>query len=312
MRRLYRPVLWSAGIACASAVAFMLGGYATDVYRKMLIWIALALSFNFLFGVAGQVAFSHFAFAGIGAYAIVILSVKLGLPFGVAFVLAIILCTVLALLVAIPATRLEGFYLALATLAFAQLVTVVLNEGGNLTGGTGGIAGYRLPAVFGLTVRGPWYTVLLVLLVAFTLLVLQRLDQSYFGRACRALRDNSSAAAAMGVDIARTKVIAFTVASALAGLAGIGYAYVDNVINPPVFGLENMFLLLFMVIVGGLGSPLGAIVGTVFLYLAPFVLEPLVGPGFLVVFGVLVVLTILFRPGGLAGLRSLVPVRKPA
>jgi branched-chain amino acid transport system permease protein len=218
----------------------------------------------------------------------------------------------LALVVAIPATRLEGFYLALATLAFSQLVLVVLSEGGDLTGGTGGIAGYRLPALFGVVIRGPWYTVLLVLLVAFTLWFLRRLDQSWFGRACRALRDNSAAAAAMGVDVARTKVIAFTVTSTLAGLAGISYAYIDNVINPPVFGLENMFLLLFMVIVGGVGKPAGAIIGTVFLYLAPFVLEPLVGPGFLVVFGVLVVLAILFRPDGLAGLLPWFPIRKPA
>ena len=279
MRRLSAPVLWVVGILAASAIAFVLGGYATDVYRKMLIWIALALSFNFLFGIAGQVAFSHFAFAGIGAYAIVILSYKLGLPFVLAFALAIVICAALALVVAIPATRLEGFYLALATLAFSQLVIVVLNEGGDLTGGTGGIAGYRLPELFGLAIRGPWYTVLLVLLVAFTLFVLRKLDQSYFGRACRALRDNSAAAAAMGIDPARTKVLAFTVTSTLAGLAGIAYAYIDNVINPPVFGLENVFLLLFMVIVGGVGRPAGAIIGTVFLYLAPFVLEPLVGPG---------------------------------
>jgi branched-chain amino acid transport system permease protein len=151
-----------------------------------------------------------------------------------------------------------------------------------------------------------------VLLVAFTLWFLRRLDQSWFGRACRAMRDNSAAAAAMGVDVARTKVIAFTITSTLAGLAGIAYAYIDNVINPPVFGLENMFMLLFMVIVGGVGRPVGAIAGTVFLYLAPFVLEPLVGPGFLVVFGVLVVLTILFRPDGLAGLLPRFPIRKAA
>ena len=90
----------------------------------MLIWVALALSYNFLFGIAGQVAFSHFAFAGVGAYAIVIFAHKLGFPFGIAFVLAIVACAVIALLVAIPSTRLEGFYLALATLAFAQLVIV--------------------------------------------------------------------------------------------------------------------------------------------------------------------------------------------
>ena len=296
-------------IFAASALAFWLGGYATDVYRKMLIWVALALSYNFLFGIAGQVAFSHFAFAGIGAYAIVILAHKLALPFAVAFILAIVLCAVLAFIVALPSTRLEGFYLALATLAFSQLVLVVISEGGDLTGGTGGIANYRLPSVLGYAIRGPWYTILLVLLVAFTLWTLRRLDDSVFGRACRAIRDNSVAAAAMGVDVRRIKVLAFTLTSTLAGLAGIAYAYIDNVINPPVFGLENIFLLLFMIIIGGTGSHIGAIVGAVFLYLAPFVLEPIVGHGFLLVFGVLVVLTILFQPSGLAGLLNWRSVR---
>jgi branched-chain amino acid transport system permease protein len=303
-------LIWFAAIIVASALAFWLGGYATDVYRKMLIWVALALSYNFLFGIAGQVAFSHFAFAGVGAYAIVIFAHKLALPFGVAFVLALALSAALAFVVALPSTRLEGFYLALATLAFSQLVLVVISEGGDLTGGTGGIANYRLPRVFDVAISGPWYTVVLVLLVALTLWMLRRVDHSAFGRACRAIRDNAVAAAAMGIDVRRIKVLAFTLTSTLAGLAGIGYAYIDNVINPPVFGLENIFLLLFMIIVGGAGSHTGAIVGAVFLYLAPFVLEPIVGHGFMVVFGVLVVLTILFQPSGLAGLLKRQPARR--
>ncbi len=309
MRAALNALAWVAAIVVASALAFWLGGYATDVYRKMLIWIALALSYNFLFGIAGQVAFSHFAFAGLGAYAMVILAHKLGVPFGAALVLAVALCALLAFLVALPSTRLQGFYLALATLAFSQLVLVVISEGGDLTGGTGGIANYQLPPLLGVTLRGPWYTTLLVLLVAATLWVLRRLDRSSFGRACRAIRDNADAAAAVGIDVRRTKVLAFTLTSTLAGLAGIAYAYVDNVINPPVFGLENIFLLLFMIIVGGAGSHAGAIIGAVFLYLAPFVLEPIVGHGFLVVFGVVVVLTILFQPTGLAGLLRLRPTR---
>lgn len=310
MRTALKVLVWLVAIAAASVPAFWLGGYATDVYRKMLIWIALALSYNFLFGIAGQVAFSHFAFAGVGAYAVVILAHKIGLPFSVALVLAVALCAFLAFIVALPSTRLEGFYLALATLAFSQLVLVVISEGGELTGGTGGIASYRLPSVFGNAISGPWYTVVLVLLVALTLWVLRRLDLSSFGRACRAVRDNAYAAAAMGVDVRRTKILSFTLASTLAGLAGIAYAYVDNVINPPVFGLENIFLLLFMIIVGGAGSHVGAIAGAVLLYLAPFVLEPIVGHGFLVVFGFLVVLTILFQPGGLAGLLRRWPARR--
>jgi branched-chain amino acid transport system permease protein len=312
MRDLQTPLLWLLGIIVASAVAFLLGGYATDVYRKMLIWVALALSYNFLFGIAGQVAFSHFAFAGVGAYAAVIFAHKLGLPFGLALVSAIVLCAALAFVVAVPSTRLDGFYLALATLAFAQLVIVVINESGDLTGGTGGIANYKLPEVFGIAIRGPWYTALLVLLVALTLWILRKLDNSAFGRSCRAIRDNTVAAAAMGIDVTRTKIIAFTLTSTLAGIAGIAYAYIDNVINPPVFGLDNAFLLLFMIIVGGSGRHAGAIVGAMILYLAPFVLEPIVGHGFLVVFGFLVVIAILFQPSGLVGIFDRVTDRRPA
>ena len=285
-----------------SAIGFALGAYQTDVYRKLLLWITLALGYNFLFGIAGQVAFSHFTFYGIGAYAIVILLFQVGLPLPVAVLAGIALCVVLALVVAIPATRLDGFYLALATLAFAQLFVVVLNEGGAVTGAAGGLANYRLPDVFGVRVTGPWYTVVIVLLLLLTWTILWRLDRSYFGRACRAVRDDPEAAQAMGVNVARTKIVAYTVTSALAGMAGMVYAFVDNTVNPPIFGLENAFLLLFMVIVGGSGRHAGAVVGAALLYLMPLVLSPLIGHHHALVFGIFMVAVVLFQPKGLIGL----------
>jgi len=285
-----------------SAIAFMLGSYHTDVYRKLLLWITLALGYNFLFGIAGQVAFSHFTFYGIGAYAMVILLFQVGLPLPLAVVAGIIVCVVLALVVAIPATRLEGFYLALATLAFAQLFIVVLNEGGSVTGGAGGLANYRLPDIFGVRVTGPWYTVVIVFLMLGTLAVLWRLDRSWFGRACRAVRDDPQAAQAMGINITTTRIVAYAVTSALAGAAGMVYAFVDNTVNPPIFGLENSFLLLFMVIVGGSGRPAGAIVGAILLYLMPFFLSPLIGHHHALVFGVVMVAVVLFQPKGLIGI----------
>lgn len=293
-----------------SAIGFALGAYQTDVYRKLLLWITLALGYNFLFGIAGQVAFSHFTFYGIGAYAIVILLFQVGLPLPLAVLAGIALCVVLALIVAIPATRLEGFYLALATLAFAQLFIVVLNEGGAVTGAAGGLANYRLPDVFGMRVTGPWYTVVIVLLLLLTWTVLWRLDRSYFGRACRAVRDDPEAAQAMGVNVARTKIVAYTVTSALAGMAGMVYAFVDNTVNPPIFGLENAFLLLFMVIVGGSGRHAGAVVGAALLYLMPLVLSPLIGHHHALVFGVFMVAVVLFQPKGLIGLWDMLRKRR--
>jgi branched-chain amino acid transport system permease protein len=294
--------LWIAAGIAMSAMPFVLGDYHGDLYRKLLLWIALALSYNFLFGISGQVAFSHFAFYGVGAYAVVILVFQAGLPLPLAVLAGLLLCALLALAVALPATRLEGFYLALATLAFAQLFIVVLNEGGTLTGGTGGLASYHLPKVAGVDLSGRPYSVVIVLLVLGTAGLLRRLDRSWFGRACRAVRDNPEAAAAMGIDVARTKVVAFAVTSALAGAAGMAYAFVDNTVNPPIFGLENAFLLLFMVIIGGAGRHAGAVVGAVLLYLLPFVLSPLIGHHHALLFGVLMVAAILLQPRGLIGI----------
>jgi len=292
-------VRWLAAFVVLSGAAFLLGDYHNDVYRKMLLWVTLALGYNFLFGVCGQVAFSHFAFYGIGAYSVVILLFQLNVPLPLAIVLGVLVCIVVALAVAIPSTRLDGFYLALATLALAQLFVVVLNEGGSVTGGTGGIANYRLPAIFGMQIRGPWYTGVIVLVLLLTLWILMKLDRSWFGRACRAVRDNPEAAAAMGINVARTKVIAFTLTSALAGVAGMVYAFVDNTVNPPIFGLENAFLLLFMVIVGGSGRHAGAVIGAVLLFLLPFWLSPIVGHHHVLVFGVLMLAAILVQPKGL-------------
>jgi branched-chain amino acid transport system permease protein len=302
---------WLIAFAVLACLPFFLSSYYNDVYRKLLLWITLALGYNFLFGICGQVSFSHFAFYGIGAYSIVVFLFQLQVPLPLAILLGIALCALVALAVAVPSTRLEGFYLALATLALAQLFIVVLNEGGSITGGTGGLADYRLPSLFSVRVAdfvfvvrltGAWYTAVIVAVFLATFALLLRLDRSWFGRACRAVRDNPEAAAAMGVNVARTKVIAFTLTSALAGIAGMAYAFVDNTVNPPIFGLENAFLLLFMVIVGGAGRHAGAIVGAVLLYLLPFVLSPLIGHHHALVFGIAMVAAILLQPRGLIGL----------
>jgi len=297
-----RAFQWLAIFVALSAVAFVFSSYHLELYQKLLLLICLAVGFNFLFGIAGQIAFSHIAFYGIGAYAVVILTFKLGLPLAVGVVGGILICAALALVVAVPATRLEGFYLALATLAFAQLLLVVLGEGGSFTGGNDGISQYKLPAPFGIELTGAAYTPVIVAVLLLNFWVILRLDRSYFGRACRSIRDNPTAAAAMGVDVPRTKIIVFTVTSTLAGITGMAYAFVNNYITPPIFGLERVFELLFMIIIGGTGRHSGAVIGAILLYSIQFVVEPLVGKYHPLVYGTLVVLVILFLPKGLISL----------
>ena len=293
---------WAIGIVGLMALALGLDGYAADLLRKLLLTATLCLGFNFLFGIAGQIAFSHIAFYGIGAYGVVILGFQFGFPLPLAIICAVLACGIVALAVAIPSTRLEGFFLALATLAFAQLFSVMLLQGGEITGGPQGLSGYPTPDLFGIKLEGAAYTAIIALVFLSTLAILLRFDRSWFGRACRAIRDNPAAAAAMGVDVFRIKVAAFTLTSTLAGAAGVSYAFVDNYLSPLVFGLEPMFLLLFMIIIGGTGRHAGAIIGATLLFLAPEVLEEWVGRHYLLVFGILVVVTILFQPNGLLGM----------
>lgn len=303
---------WAGALVLLSAIAFVLQPYELDVYRKLLFWVALAISYNFLFGIAGQMALSHFAFAGIGAYSVVILMTQAHVPLLLAVPVALVIAGALAFVVSFAATRLEGFYLALATLAFAELFRVALDEGGSLTGGTGGLTSYSLPPVFGMVIDGPWLTVIMVAVLLVTLAILLRIDRSWYGRACRAVRDNVEAAEAMGVNVARTKIIAVVVTSMMAAAAGMVYAFFDNTVNPPVFGIENAFLLLFMVIVGGSGSHAGAILGAVLLKLSQDLLEPVIGYYHALGFGVIVVAAILLQPKGLVGIWDLYRARRAA
>jgi branched-chain amino acid transport system permease protein len=288
-------------IVALVVAALSFTGYEADIFKKLFLVATLALSFNFLYGIAGQIAFSHVAFYGLGAYAVTILAVSYNLPIWLAVPLTILLCVLIALIVAVPTTRLEGFYLSLGTVAFAQLFQVLLVQGGDFTGGSGGLYGFTSPSVFGFPIAGRPYAVVVVGLFVLTFALLLRLDRSWFGRSCRAVKDNPEAAAAMGIDVAQIKALAFVITSAMAAVAGIIYAFVDNYVSPYVFNLDLMFEILFMVIVGGAGRHTGAVIGTIILFLAPEFLGGL-GAHYLLFYGLLMVICILFAPRGLVGL----------
>jgi branched-chain amino acid transport system permease protein len=184
---------WLGGAALLVAVTFLLDDYTADLFRKMLLTATLALSFNFLFGIAGQLAFSHVAFYGIGAYAIVIFAYQLGWPLPLAFLGALGVGLVLALSVAVPSLRLEGFFLGLASLAFAQIFTVVMVQGGELTGAADGISGYASPVILGIRFGGQNYLFAVIGLFLGTLVPChprQSRSRRRDGHQCRAHQDH--------------------------------------------------------------------------------------------------------------------------
>ncbi len=300
--KLTAAIGWLAGAAILAALSLTLTGYHADLFRKLLLTATLAVGYNFQFGFAGQIAFSHYAFYGIGAYAITILSTRYGLALPVAALATIGLSALLALMVAIPANRLEGFYIALATLAFAQLFIVMMVQGGEFTGGPDGLFGFEAPTIFGARLAGANFMLLVSALFLANLALFAALGRSWFGRACRAVRDDPEAAAAMGVDVARTRIAVFTLTSSLAAVAGMAYAFADNFVNPFVFGIDAMFVLLFMVLIGGAGRHAGAVVGCAFLFMLPEYLGDLVGRFHLLAYGILMVVVMMFLPNGIIGL----------
>lgn len=283
-------------------LALTLTGYPADLFKKWLLVACLAMGFHFLFGVSGQVAFSQGVFYGLGAYLVILLTVKAGWPLPLAFIATLLAAILVAFAVAIPTIRLEGFYLALATMALAQLFEVVLVQAASITGGADGLYGFSDRSIAGISLTGANYALVLVGLFVFTYFVVSRLGASRFGRKCRAVRDNPVAAQAMGIDIVRVRVIAFVVTSVLASLTGVGYAFLDNYISPYVFGLEIAFLVFFMVIIGGSDSLAGALLGATLLFFAPEAIGAVVDKGHKLLFGVLMVLAVIYRPRGLVSI----------
>jgi branched-chain amino acid transport system permease protein len=300
---------WVAAAAFLVVLALVLRGYHADVYRKILITATLALSFDFLFGVTKQLAFSHVTFFGLGAYGVIILGVMQGWPMSLAIVTTVAVAVLLSLAVAIPTTRLEGFYLGLATFAFAQIFTIALKTGGDFTGGPDGLHSFATPALFGLTLVGRSYTFVIIAVLLATLGILRNLERSWFGRACRALGDNPEAASAMGINVTRTKIIVFTLTSTLGAIAGMVYAFVDDYVSPSVFDFDFMFAVFFMTIVGGSGRQSGVLLGVVVLTVLSELLGDFPGSHSVLIYGLVVVLSLLFWPSGLIGFVDLARAR---
>jgi branched-chain amino acid transport system permease protein len=264
------------------------------------IFIILAVSLNLIIGYAGQVSLGHAAFFGIGAYASTLSALNWHFPYLLAALAAMLFTGVCGLALGLPTLRLKEDYLAIVTLGFGVIVDLCMRNL-EITGGPDGIVGIPSPVILGLSFRPPVLYLLLVILgVAFTLLFTYLLVNSYHGRALRAIRDHEITAQVMGINSPAYKVAIFALSAALAGLAGSLFAHYLKHINYESFGLHTSILILCMVVLGGMGSVAGSVVGAAILTLLPETLRQFQAYQDLIYGGLLVALLV-WRPQGLLG-----------
>jgi len=286
--------------------AFLLPGIANEyqlyVLSSLCMYAVLAVGLDLLVGRAGQFAFSHIAFFGIGAYTTAALKLHLGVTTLVGIMFGMILCGAVGALIALPATRLKSIYLALATFGFAQAAYWIFQNWLPVTGGPDGLRP-GAPDIFGLRIvtEGSAFTVMATML-ALTIVVTLYLMRSKLGRSIAAIHDSEHVAAVSGVNVRRTKIVAFTISSVYAGLAGGMLTLFSSFIHPDNFNFAPIVLLLSMLVVGGMGSIPGTLIGVVVIGTLPELLRTTMH-SFLVwqevVYGLILIISIMFMPSGI-------------
>lgn len=294
---------------------FMVGTYVLGVIITFGISLIAVHGLNILTGYCGQISLGQAAFMAVGGYTSAVLTVEYGFPFLLSLVCAVLVSAMIGLLIGLPALRVKGFYLALVTLAAQFIITYLIKFFANITGGVDGMS---VPSAIigGLSFKDPvnYYFLTMVLAVIMTIGA-KNLVRTRTGRAFIAIRDNDIAAETMGVNLFGYKLLAFLICSAYAGVAGSLLVHFTRYISPAHFSLMDSVWYLGMMIIGGTGSVLGAVLGTAFLVLvteigeslSPIITEVLPGGGTsffgtipLFVKGLAIFLFLIYEPRGLA------------
>ena len=304
-------VFWYGTLMLTLLVApWLVAEYWLAQLTFVLIYAIAGLGLMLLAGFTGLFSLGHAAFLGVGAYTQAVLT-NAGLPFPLALACAAGLSAAVGLVVGLPALRVKGIYLGMATLSFGFIVEEVLARWESVTGGNAGIH-IKKPDIFGWTLNSgeEFYFLCLLITVLATLGILNLL-RSPTGRAFVAIRDSEISAQSMGIHLARYKTLSFALSAALAGIAGALYAHKLQFISPDQFNILQSIDLLLMIVIGGLGSVHGAFLGAIFLITMPQViaivkdyLPAVIGqaPGLQsVVYGAVLVSFVLFEPLGLYG-----------
>ncbi|MDY7575234.1 branched-chain amino acid ABC transporter ATP-binding protein/permease [Actimicrobium sp. CCI2.3] len=245
--------------------------YYIHLAETILIYSILLFGLDIVVGYTGQVSLGHAALFGIGSYTTGVLYLKFGLPILVAAPASIAVTAAFGALLALPALRVTGPYLAMVTLAFGTIVQILINEMTFLTEGPLGLKLVK-PDFFGYKVNEVEFFYVVAVMMVLSLIVVDRILKSHLGRAFQALRDSPIASDCMGVSVYRYKVYAFVISAGMAGLAGSLYAYSEEYISPNTYNFELTILFLLAVIMGGRKTRSGALLGAVIVVMLPSLL----------------------------------------
>ncbi|PIC80729.1 branched-chain amino acid ABC transporter permease [Sporosarcina sp. P18a] len=281
--------------------------YFMYVINLILIYILLVLGLDLIVGYTGQVSIGHGAFFGVGAYIAAIFSTKLGLSFWFTLPIAILATAIIGFIIGFIGLKLIEEYLVMATLAFGTIIWLVFLNWTDVTGGPMGIALIPSPPAmnFGIfqlsfTQYADYYPLLLFFVVV-AIIFTKLLINSGFGRACTAIRDDELAAQSMGIPVFRTKVVMFTISAAYCGAAGTLYAHFIHVVSPETFNFTMSVTILTMVMIGGQGSIIGAVLGASLLTIFSEALRATPELRMLI-YGLLIVIMMMFFPRGIMGI----------
>ena len=283
----------------------MISGYLVTIFITVAIYAMLAHSLNIITGHAGQISLGHASFFGIGAYTSAMLYTEAGFPFWISVPMAAVAAGIVGALLGIPCLRVRDDFLAITTMGINFVVEAIFLYL-PFFGGAMGIGGINLPRWFGREMTKPEYFILILMVFFLLLLLDRRMGRSWIGLAWASIREDEQAAGTMGVDVVRFKVLAFILGSAIAGLAGGFYAHFLTFIMPQNFGFGQSIVILSMVVLGGIGSRWGPIVGATLLGILPEVSRPIMEYRILI-YGILLLGMMRFQPGGLLGPESILP-----